>query len=91
MKEFKLAAWPELPPAFKRTVHRRMLSDLSHRYITEPQLAANSGATKLEVRAFLQMLGARGLLRSRDADSDGLLGPLGGWLKRTLGGDPVIR
>ena len=34
MKEFKLSAWPELLPEHNRTaVNRRMLSDMSHRYV----------------------------------------------------------
>ena len=91
MKEYKLAAWPDLPSAFQRTTYRRMLSDMSHRYVTVQQLMAGSGANRMEVRLFLQMLGERGLLRERDttmADSlFGALSPLGGWLRRALQGD----
>ncbi len=87
MKEFKLSAWTDLPSAYKRTVYRRMLSDLSHRFISEQQLVVNSGASRVEVRAFLQMLGERGLLQSRDAAPDSLFGPLGGWLRRTFAGE----
>jgi hypothetical protein len=90
MKEYKLAAWPDLPSAFHRTTYRRMLSDMSHRYVTVQQLMAGSGANRMEVRLFLQMLGERGLLRERDvrvADSlFGALSPLGGWLRRALHG-----
>jgi hypothetical protein len=88
MKEYKLAAWPDLPSAFHRTTYRRMLSDMSHRYVTVQQLMAGSGANRMEVRLFLQMLGERGLLRERDATmADSLFGaltPLGGWLRRAL-------
>ena len=88
MKEFKLTAWPELPAPYQRIAYRRMLSDMSHRFVTAQQLCDSSGATKLEVRVFLQMLAERGLLRERDhEDSPGLLGPLGGWLRRALHGE----
>ena len=89
MKEFKLAAWPDLPPAYHRTVFRRMLSDMSHRYMTVPQLLLSSGATKLEVRMFMQMLNEHGLLCERDSDSESLLDslrPIGDWFRRTLQG-----
>jgi hypothetical protein len=88
MKEFKLTAWPELPAPYQRIAYRRMLSDMSHRFVTAQQLCDSSGASKLEVRVFLQMLSERGLLRERDhEDSNGLLGPLGGWLRRALHGE----
>ena len=92
MKEFKLAAWPELPPPYHRTVFRRMLSDMSHRYMTVPQLVLSSGATKLEVRMFMQMLQERGLLRERDSDTESFLDslrPIGDWFRRTIHGPEV--
>jgi hypothetical protein len=92
MKEFKLAAWPELPPPYHRTVFRRMLSDMSHRYMTVPQLVLSSGATKLEVRMFMQMLNERGLLRERDSDAESILDslrPIGDWFRRTIHGPEV--
>jgi hypothetical protein len=88
MKEFKLTAWPDLPAPYQRIAYRRMLSDMSHRFVTAHQLCDSSGATKLEVRVFLQMLGDRGLLRERDhEDSSSLFGPLSGWLRRALHGE----
>ena len=88
MKEFKLTAWPELPAPYQRIAYRRMLSDMSHRFVTAQQLCDSSGATKLEVRVFLQMLSERGLLRERDhEETQGLLGPLGGWLRRAWHGE----
>ena len=92
MKEFKLAAWPELPAPYHRTVYRRMLSDLSHRYMSVPQLVLSSGATKLEVRMFMQMLNERGLLREREGESDSIfdsLRPIGEWFRRTISGSEV--
>ena len=89
MKEFKLTAWPELPAPYQRIAYRRMLSDMSHRFVTAQQLCESSGASKLEVRVFLQMLQERGLLRERDheEESPSLFGPLGGWLRRALHGE----
>ena len=88
MKEYKLSAWPDLPSTFHRTSYRRMLSDMSHRYVTVQQLMSTSGASRLEVRLFLQMLTERGLLSEREAPVRGsLFAPLGGWLRRTLNGE----
>ena len=92
MKEFKLSSWPELPSQYHRTMYRRMLSDMSHRYVTLQQLVAASGASKLEVRDFLEMLEGRGLLRARESDTPAsLFGPLGGWLRRALNGAEAHR
>jgi hypothetical protein len=88
MKEFKLTAWPELPAPYQRIAYRRMLSDMSHRFVTAQQLCESSGATKLEVRVFLQMLAERGLLREREhEDAPGLFAPLSGWIRRALQGE----
>jgi hypothetical protein len=88
MKEFKLTAWPDLHAPYQRIAYRRMLSDMSHRFVTAQQLCESSGATKLEVRVFLQMLSERGLLREREhEETAGLLGPISGWLRRTINGE----
>ena len=92
MKEFKLAAWPDLPAPFHRTVYRRMLSDMSHRYMSMPQLTLSSGASKLEVRTFVNMLSERGLLREREGEQDSIfdsLRPIGEWFRRTINGTEV--
>jgi len=89
MKEYKLAAWPDLPSTFHRTSYRRMLSDMSHRHVTVQQLMTGSGATRMEVRLFLQMLAERGLLREREVlrTEDSLFGALGPWFRRAIHGD----
>jgi len=88
MKEYRLVAWPQLRPPFDRIAYRRMLSDMSHRHMSLAQLADGSGVRRHEVRAFIEMLDAGGLLAERDAlvpDSlFGSLRPLGGWLRRAL-------
>ena len=38
MKEYRLAAWPQLRAPFDRMAHRRMLSDMSQRHMTLAQL-----------------------------------------------------
>ena len=67
MKEYRLTAWPELAPPFHRTAYRRMASDMSHRFMTLPQLADLSGLKRLEVRHFIDMLEGRGLLIERES------------------------
>ena len=91
MKEYKLAAWPELTAPYHRTVYRRMLSDMSHRYMSVSALVLSSGASKQEVRLFLQMLDESGLLLEQQGEHDSFfdsLRPVGDWFRRTIfGGD----
>ena len=85
MKEYRLLSWPELSSEFQRTAHRRVLSDLSLRYMTAPQLVEVSGLKKGELRVFLEMLDARGLLDERDSSApDSFLDSIGrlGWFRR---------
>ena len=88
MKEYRLAAWPELAAPFDRTAFRRMLSDMSHRHMSLAQLVGASGIRRQQVREFIDMLDARGMISQRDSivpDSlFGSLRPLGGWLKRAI-------
>lgn len=92
MKEYRLAAWPDLAAPYHRTAYRRLLSDMSHRYVSQAQLAARSGLGRHDVRQFIEMLDAHGLLVQREgADADSLFGslrPLGGWLRRALATAP---
>ena len=89
MKQFKLIAWPDLSAPYQRTAYRRMLSDMSHRYMSVTQLMNSSGLGRNEVRAFLDMLQSRELLRDREviAAPDSIfdtLAPIGGWIHRVL-------
>ena len=88
MKEYRLAAWPQLRPPFDKIAYRRMLSDMSHRHMSVAQLAACSGIRRKEVQQFLDMLDGRGLLAERDLfATDSVfdsLRPLGGWIRRAL-------
>jgi biotin operon repressor len=94
MKQYKLAAWPELPATYHRTVYRRMLSDMSHRYMSPAELTLSSGATKVEVRQFLQSLEELGVLVDREGDSDSFydttLRPVGDWFRTVFGADQKI-
>lgn len=95
MKEYRLAAWPQLRPPFDRIAYRRMLSDMSHRHLTIAQLVESSGIRRQEVRAFIDMLETRELLVEREAPAvDSLFGslrPFGGWLRRTFAATHIDR
>lgn len=95
MKEYRLAAWPQLRAPFDRIAYRRMLSDMSHRHMTLAQLVEASGVRRQEVRVFIEMLDAKGLIAERDVSApDSLFGslrPLGGWLRRALSTAPNDR
>jgi hypothetical protein len=84
MKEYKLSGWPELGAPYQRTCYRRMLSDMSHRYMTLTQLMSASGSTRTEVRGFLSMLSGRGLLVVRECEPQTLAVSLGEWWRRTV-------
>lgn len=88
MKEYRLRSWPELAAPFTGTAYRRMLSDMSHRYMSMAQLMTSGGVRRQEVRQFLDSLHSRGLLTERELFvSDTLLDsvrPLGDWIRRKL-------
>ncbi|MBL0726981.1 hypothetical protein [Piscinibacter sp. HJYY11] len=88
MKEYRLLAWAELPAPYHRMAYRRMLTDLSHRYMTISQLVSASGLKRQEVRDFLDMLESRDLLVDRELFANesvfDSLRPLGGWLRKAL-------
>lgn len=87
MKQYKLAAWPDLPAAFHRTAYRRMLHQMSQRFVSVQQLMRASGLTRNAVVRFLDTLTERSLLVEREhANRDSLfdsLMPLA-WLRRTF-------
>jgi hypothetical protein len=94
MKQYKLATWPDVPATYHRTVYRRMLSDMSHRYMSMPALMVSSGASKVEVRQFLQTLEGMGVLVDREDESDSFfdttIRPVGDWLRTVFGADQKI-
>lgn len=91
MKEYRLLAWPELPAEFKKTAHRRVLSEMSSRFMSLAQLCEASGLKKGDLKHLLQMLDARGVLDERDGNApDSFFDSIGrlGWLRR---GTPVAQ
>ena len=91
MKEYRLLAWPELPAEYRRTAHRRALSEMSQRYMSLAKLVEVSGLKKSEMRAFLEMLDGRAVIADRDTTApDSFLDsirPLG-WLRRAIEPQP---
>jgi len=85
MKEYKLLSWPEHSSEFQRTVYRRVLTEMSSRFMSVAQLAEASGLKKNEVRHFVEKLDDRGLVEDRDATAPDSffdsISPLG-WLRR---------
>jgi hypothetical protein len=66
MKEYRLAAWPDLRGAINRTAYRRMLNDMSHRHVTVAQLVECSGLRRHDVQTFVDSLEIAGTLASRE-------------------------
>ena len=89
MKHFKLTAWPELQAPYHRTPYRRMLCDMSHRFVPLQHLVSVSGLGKVEVRQFIEMLNDKGLVSERELarETDSIfdsLRPIGSWLFNAL-------
>jgi len=95
MKEYRLIAWPELRPPFDRIAFRRLVSDMSQRHLSLQQLCAASGLRRQDVRQFIEVLDAQGLINERESGvSDSLFGslrPLGGWLRKAFDGSAAHR
>ena len=88
MKEYRLLAWPELPAEYRRTAHRRILSEMSQRFVSVAKLVEISGLKKAELRAFIEMLDDRDVVTDRDtAAPDSFLDSLRplSWLRRAIG------
>ena len=50
MKQYKLTAWPDLSPRFQTTAMRRVVSELSQRFVSVRDLARSSGAARVRSR-----------------------------------------
>src|SRR5262245_35105432 len=75
MKHYKLSGWPELPRQYQRTPYRRILSDMSQRFMTLAQLRQTSGLNSQRVSAFLSELSGHGVLIERgEAEPDTIFG-----------------
>jgi predicted Rossmann fold nucleotide-binding protein DprA/Smf involved in DNA uptake len=66
MKEYRLTAWTDARAPFNSAAYRRILSDLSHRYLSVETIADNSGIRRQEISQFLATLERRGLLLERE-------------------------
>ncbi len=77
MKQYKLTAWPELPPKLQRTQNRRVVSELSQRFVSVRDLARSSGSSTREVDELIVWLQSKDLLMMRDAPQAVKAG--GGW------------
>ena len=85
MKEYRLLAWPELPAEYKRTGHRRALTEMSSRHLSLNQLAEVSGLRKSEARTLVELLDSRGFIEERDMSApDSFFDSIRqlGWLRR---------
>ena len=67
MKQYKLTAWPDLSPRFQKTTMRRVVSELSQRFVSVRDLARSSGATARDVQELLSTLEKDGMLMTRIA------------------------
>lgn len=91
MKHYKLTAWPELQSPYHRTAYRRMLCDMSHRFVSVQHLVNVSGLGRNEVRQFVEMLEDKGLIAERPGgENDSIfdtLKPIGAWIFSALTAD----
>jgi hypothetical protein len=65
MKQYKLTAWPELPPRFQKTTMRRVVSELSQRFVSVRDLARSSGASARDIEDLIAKLEKDGMLMLR--------------------------
>jgi tRNA G26 N,N-dimethylase Trm1 len=67
MKQYKLTAWPELPPRFQKTTMRRVVSELSQRFVSTRDLARSCGAGTRDIEELVAQLQKDGMLMTRTA------------------------
>ena len=65
MKQYKLTAWPDLSPRFQKTTMRRVVSELSQRFVSVRDLARSSGAPAREIEELVSKLEKDGMLMTR--------------------------
>jgi len=78
MTQYKLTAWPELPPRFQKTTMRRVVSELSQRFASVRDLARSSGASPREIEQLVAKLEKDGILMAR-ATPQAIGQASGGW------------
>ena len=77
MKQYKLTAWPELPARFQNTAMRRVVSELSQRFVSVRDVARSSGASARDVEELLGKLEKDGMIMTRATPQS--VGQAGGW------------
>ena len=65
MKQYKLTAWPDLPPRFQKTTMRRVVSELSQRFVSVRDLTRSCGAGARDVEELIAKLDKDGMLMTR--------------------------
>ena len=65
MKQYKLTAWPDLTPRFHTTAMRRVVSELSQRFVTVRDLARSCGASVRDIEELLAKLEKDGMVMAR--------------------------
>ena len=65
MKQYKLTAWPDLSPRFQKTTMRRVVSELSQRFVSVRDLARSCGAAARDIEDLLAKLEKDGMLMTR--------------------------
>ena len=66
MKQYKLTAWPDLPPRFQNTAMRRVVSEMSQRFSSARELARSSGASLREIEELITRLAKHEMLMVRE-------------------------
>ena len=65
MKQYKLTAWPDLTPRFHTTAMRRVVSELSQRFVSVRDLSRSSGANARDIEELIAKLEKDGMLMAR--------------------------
>ena len=65
MKQYKLTAWPDLTPRFQNTAMRRVVSELSQRFVSVRDLSRSSGASTKDIDELIVRLEKDGMLMAR--------------------------
>jgi len=79
MKQYKLTAWPDLPPRFQKTTMRRVVSELSQRFVSVRDLSRSSGAAARDIEELISTLEKDGMLMTRTAPQS--VNQPGAWLQ----------
>jgi hypothetical protein len=65
MKQYKLTAWPDLSPRFNTTAMRRVVSELSQRFVTVRDLSRSCGASARDIEELIARLERDGMIMAR--------------------------